>query len=68
MSEWIKVGDKVPDKSLSLEVVGYWTYCCESDADHEISIRKAIFNDNDVYESDNGYFILPLFWRYLGND
>jgi hypothetical protein len=66
VSEWKKVRDEFPEGERKVEIVGYWTLCCEADAVAEISILKGTYNAvTAVFEAGDGYFILPFYWRYL---
>ena len=67
--KWFRVGDKIPE-DREMEVIGYWTPCCEEDSDREISIKRAGYNkENGAFVAANGgYFILPLFYRYLDSE
>lgn len=63
MSEWNKCSVS-PEKGDEVEVVGYYTFCCEQDAEHEVSIKRCVYDERECYTcEEGGYMILPLFWR-----
>lgn len=66
--KWHQVGVDSPSDKEKVEIVGYWAPCCHLDVETFITIREGVYEvytDTEIYKSEEGYFLLPLYWRTL---